>query len=115
MILEEVTGDVVVTVMKENGATVVVAVGDYISDHESSTICVTGVGKATVRVDPSCTFDIKGVVAEVAEQAPVTKTMPKPAPAPAPTPAPVEAAPVAEVVAPTVEATSEVAEAPTKK
>ena len=69
MILEEITGDVVVTVMKENGATAVVAIGDYISDHESSTICVTGVGKATVRVDPSCTFDIKGVVAEVAEQA----------------------------------------------
>ena len=105
MILEEVTGDVVVTVMKENGATAVVAIGDYISDHESSTICVTGVGKATVRVDPSCTFDIKGVVAEVAEQAPVAT----------PTSAPVEAAPVAEVVAPTVEATSEVAEAPTKK
>ena len=107
MILEEVTGDIVVTVMKENGATAVVAIGDYISDHESSTICVTGVGKATVRVDPSCTFDIKGVVGEVVEQAPV--------PTPEPTPAPVEAAPVAEVVAPTVEATSEVAEAPTKK
>lgn len=107
MILEEITGDVVVTVMKENGTTAVVAIGDYISDHESSTVCVTGIGKATVRVDPSCTFDIKGVVAEVAEQAPVAT--------PTPTPAPVEAAPVAEVVAPTVEATSEVTETPAKK
>ena len=113
MILEEVTGDIVVTVMKENGATAVVAIGDYISDHESSTICVTGVGKATVRVDPSCTFDIKGVVGEVVEQAPAPA--PVATPAPVPTPAPVEAAPVAEVVAPAVEATSEVAEEPTKK
>ena len=113
MILEEITGDVVVTVMKENGATAVVAIGDYISDHESSTICVTGAGKATVRVDPSCTFDIKGVVGEVVEQAPAPA--PVATPAPVPTPAPVEAAPVAEVVAPTVEATSEVTEKPATK
>ena len=111
MILEEITGDVVVTVMKENGATAVVAIGDYISDHESSTICVTGAGKATVRVDPSCTFDIKGVVGEVVEQAPA----PVATPAPVPTPAPVEAAPVAEVVAPAVEATSEVTQKPATK
>ena len=111
MILEEITGDVVVTVMKENGATAVVAIGDYISDHESSTICVTGAGKATVRVDPSCTFDIKGVVGEVVEQAPA----PAPVATPVPTPAPVEAAPVAEVVAPAVEATSEVTQKPATK
>lgn len=113
MILEEITGDVVVTVMKENGATAVVAIGDYISDHESSTICVTGAGKATVRVDPSCTFDIKGVVGEVVEQAPAPA--PVATPAPVPTPAPVEAAPVAEVVAPAVEATSEVTQKPATK
>ena len=115
MILEEITGDVVVTVMKENGATAVVAIGDYISDHESSTICVTGAGKATVRVDPSCTFDIKGVVGEVVEQAPAPAPAPAPVTTPVPTPAPVEAAPVAEVVAPTVEATSEVTEKPATK
>ena len=113
MILEEVTGDVVVTVMKDNGKRVVVAVGEYISDHESATISVIGIGKATVRADPSCTFDIKGVEAqaetEVKEPAPVVAKVQKAAPAPT------EAAPVAEVVAPTVEATSEVAEEPTKK
>ena len=107
MILEEIDGDVVVTMMKENGAKVTVAVGDYISDHESSTITVIGVGKATVRVDPSCTFDIKGVVE--------AEAVATPAPTPEPTPAPVEAAPVAEVVTTPVETPSAPAEEVTKK
>jgi len=105
MILEEIDGNLVVTIMKQNGAKVAVAVGDHISDHESSTISVIGTGKVIVRVDPNCTFEIKGVVAEtevVADtQEPVDTT--------------VEAAPVVEVVAPEVETTSEVAKEPTKK
>ena len=105
MILEEITGDVVVTVMKSSGQKAVVVVGEYISDHESSTICVTGVGKATVRVDPSCTFDIKGVT----EEAETSTTL-----APAPEPV-VEAAPVAELVPTPVETPSETAKETAKK
>lgn len=107
MILEEIDGDVVVTIIKQSGEKAVVVIGDYISDHESSTICVTGIGKATVRVDPSCTFDIKGVVEE--GETPATPT-------PEPTPAPVvEAAPVAEVVPAPVETPSAPAEEIAKK
>lgn len=88
MILEEIEGNVKVTMIKENGATVVVAVGDYISDHESSTLCVIGEGKAHIRVDPSCTFELRGKPAETAEAAPVAETPPAPPAPPAP---PVEA------------------------
>jgi hypothetical protein len=106
MILEEIIGDVKVTIMKENGATVAIAVNDYISDHESSTVCVIGEGKAVIRVDPNCTFEIRGKAEEA--------TLEAPAPVAAPTP--VEAAPVVEVVAPAVEAPSIAAEeAPAKK
>jgi hypothetical protein len=111
MILEEIDGDVVVTMMKENGAKATVAIGDYISDHESSTITVIGTGKAIVRVDPSCTFEIKGV----AQEGEVSAPAPTPEPTPKPTPTPVEAAPVAEVVAPAVETPSAPAEEVAKK
>lgn len=109
MILEEIDGNVKVTVLRGNGIAVV-AVGEYISDHESSTISVIGAGKAVIRVDPSCTFDIKGIEAEG-----TTAPAPAPTPAPAPAPAPVEAAPVAEVVAPAVETPSAPAEEAAKK
>ena len=111
MILEEIDGNVKVTVLRGNGIAVV-AVGEYISDHESSTISVIGAGKAVIRVDPSCTFDIKGIEAEgTAAPAPA----PAPTPAPAPAPAPVEAAPVVEVVASAVETPSAPAEEAAKK
>ena len=111
MILEEIDGNVKVTVLRGNGIAVV-AVGEYISDHESSTISVIGAGKAVIRVDPSCTFDIKGIEAEgTAAPAPA----PAPTPAPAPAPAPVEAAPVVEVVAPAVKTPSAPAEEAAKK
>ena len=109
MILEEIDGNVKVTVLRGNGIAVV-AVGEYISDHESSTISVIGAGKAVIRVDPSCTFDIKGIEAE-GTAAPA----PAPTPAPAPAPAPVEAAPVVEVVAPAVKTPSAPAEEAAKK
>ena len=112
MILEEIDGDVVVTIMKENGAKAVLSVGDYISDHESGTISVAGVGKATVRVDPNCTFEIKGYV--VVDGEPVEAVL-TPEPTPTPTPAPVEAAPVAEVVPAPVEIPSAPAEEVAKK
>ena len=95
MILEEIEGSVKVTC-----AGVALSIGDSVDDY-SKGVLVIGAGKAIFRVDPSCTFDIKGVEI-VAEEAPT--------PVPAPTPAPVEAAPVAERVPEPVEATSPAAE-----
>ena len=61
MILEEITGAVTVTVIRETGGQVQLAVGDYFSDHESSTLTAIGSGKAIIRVDPNCTFEVSGV------------------------------------------------------
>lgn len=69
MILEEIDGNVVCVIMRENGSATQLAVGDYFSDHESSSLTVTGKGKAIVRVDPNCTFEVPGVEAEVIELA----------------------------------------------
>lgn len=69
MILEEIDGNVVCVIMRENGSATQLAVGDYFSDHESSSLTVTGKGKAIVRVDPSCTFEVPGVEAKVIELA----------------------------------------------
>jgi len=77
MILEEIIGGVVSTIMRENGETAQLAVGDYFSDHERSTLSVIGTGKIVVRVDANCTIEVRGV-----EEAP----------------APVEAAPIAEAM-----------------
>jgi len=99
MILEEIEGIVKVTC---NGTAL--SVGDTVDDYSKS-VLVIGVGKATFRVDPSCTFDVKGVEVVAEEK-----------PAPAPAPAPVEAAPVAERVPEPVETPSTSAEEePAKK
>lgn len=66
MILEENIGGVVCTIIRESGETAQLAVGDYFSDHERSTLTVTGGGKIVVRVDPNCTVEIRGVEPEVA-------------------------------------------------
>ena len=58
MILEEIDGNVVCVIMRENGSATQLAVGDYFSDHESSSLTVTGKGKAIVRVDSNCTFEV---------------------------------------------------------
>lgn len=71
MILEEINGAVVATIIRESGQMVELAVGDYFSDHESSTIAVTGNGKIVIRVDPNCTFEVRGV--ELATQEPVAQ------------------------------------------
>lgn len=102
MILEEIDGNVVVTVTKDNGKTVVVAIGEYISDHECATISVIGVGKATVRADPNCTIEFKGIETETEQKAPVEVAPVEVAPAPAPVevaPAPVEVVTAPEEVA----------------
>ena len=88
MILEEIDGDVKVVL---NGKSL--SVNDSIEDAQWPLVAVLGKGKATFRVDPSCTVEIKGV-AVVVEEAPVVKA------------AKVEAAP-AEVVTPIVETPSE--------
>jgi hypothetical protein len=95
MILEEIDGDVKVVL---NGKTL--AIGDSIQDGHWPLVGVLGKGKATFRVDPSCTIEIKGVTIVVEETA---------APAVKPTPTPkAEAAPVVEVVPPPMEIPSEV-------
>jgi hypothetical protein len=93
MILEEIDGDVKVVL---NGKTL--AIGDSIEDHQYALVAVLGKGKATFRVDPSCTIETKGV--EAAVEAPVVKA--------AKATVKVEAAP-AEVVTPIVETPSEAA------
>lgn len=61
MILEEINGTVVATVIRETGGTQQLAVGDYFSDHERSSLTVIGSGSIVVRVDPSCTLEFRGV------------------------------------------------------
>ena len=91
MILEEIDGDVKVVL---NGKTL--AIGDNVEDHQYALVAVLGKGKATFRVDPSCTIETKGV--EAVDEAPVVKA--------AKAAVKVEAAP-AEVVTPIVETPSE--------
>jgi hypothetical protein len=95
MILEEIDGDVKVVL---NGKTL--AIGDSIENHQYALVAVLGKGKATFRVDPSCTVEVKGVAAPV--EAPAVKAAKTPVKAPVK----VEAAP-AEVVTPIVETPSE--------
>jgi hypothetical protein len=97
MILEEIDGDVKVVL---NGKTL--AIGDSVQDHQYALIAVLGKGKATFRVDPSCTVEVKGVAVVVEETAPAPKAAPKAAPK-------VEAAPVAERVTPPMETPGEAA------
>lgn len=95
MILEEIDGDVKVVL---NGKAL--SINDSIEDAQWPLVAVLGKGKATFRVDPSCTVEVKGVAVVVEEAAP----------APAPKAAPkVEAAPVAERVTPPMETPGEAA------
>ena len=74
MILEEIDGSVTCTVTRENVGQVQLSPGDYFSDHESATLTVVGNGKAIVRVDPNCTFEVPGVkAAEEEVPAPVVQ------------------------------------------
>jgi hypothetical protein len=56
MILEETSGNVTVTLEGKQ-----VAVGTYFEDSMLPSVSVIGSGKATFRVDSSCTIDVKGV------------------------------------------------------
>jgi hypothetical protein len=97
MILEEIDGDVKVVL---NGKSL--SVNDSIEDAQWPLVAVLGKGKATFRIDPSCTVEVKGVEVVVEEAAPAPKAAPKAAPK-------VEAAPVAERVTPPMETPGEAA------
>ena len=92
MILEEIDGDVKVVL---NGKAL--SINDSIEDAHWPLVGVIGKGKATFRVDPSCTVEVKGVVAAVEDVAPV----------PAKAAAKAKAAPVAERVTPPMETPDE--------
>jgi len=96
MILEEIEGSVTVTYAGKT-----LRVGDSADDY-SKGVFVVGAGKAIFRVDPSSTFEVKGVQGESYSEA---------ASIPAPV---VEAAPVVEVVSAPMEAPVEVTEEPAK-
>jgi hypothetical protein len=66
MILEEIIGDVVCTIIRETGNQAELTIGDYFSDHERSSLTVMGTGKIIVRVDPNCTIELCGVEPEIA-------------------------------------------------
>jgi hypothetical protein len=97
MILEEIDGDVKVVL---NGKAL--SINDSIEDAQWPLVAVLGKGKATFRVDPSCTVEVKGVAVVVEEVAPAPKAALKTAPK-------VEAAPVAERVTPPMETPGEAA------
>jgi hypothetical protein len=97
MILEEIDGDVKVVL---NGKAL--SINDSIEDAQWPLVAVLGKGKATFRVDPSCTVEVKGVAVVVEEAAPAPKAAPKAVPK-------VEAAPVAERVTPPMETPGEAA------
>jgi hypothetical protein len=76
MILEEINGSVVATIVRETGGMYELKVGDYFSDHERSSLSVVGSGKVTVRVDDNCTLEFRGVeiaTQEVQEAMPTTQ------------------------------------------
>jgi len=68
MILEEISGDVKVSL---NGKAL--AIGATIEDNEYASVTVIGTGKATFRVDPSCTIERKGVEVAVEAAAPAVE------------------------------------------
>ena len=96
MILEEIEGSVRIMYAGKT-----LSVGDSADDY-SKGVFVVGAGKAIFRVDPSSTFEVKGVQGESYSEA---------ASIPAPV---VEAAPVVEVVSAPMEAPVEVTEEPAK-
>jgi hypothetical protein len=61
MILEEINGAVAVTVIRETGGEAQLAVGDYFSDHERSSLSVVGTGNIIVRVDANSTLEFRAV------------------------------------------------------
>jgi hypothetical protein len=75
MILEEINGAVTVTVIRETGNMQELAVGDYFSDHERSSLSVVGTGNIVVRVDDNCTLEFRAVELVQEEVAPVVQQM----------------------------------------
>jgi len=77
MILEEINGSAVATIVRENGGMYELKLGDYFSDHERSSLTVVGSGTITVRVDANCTLEFRGTeLAVPAEAAPIAEAIP---------------------------------------
>jgi hypothetical protein len=93
MILEETSGDVLVTLEGKR-----LVVGTNFDDNKYSAVVVVGIGKAIFRVDSSTTVERKSV--EPLEAMSKSEGLPAQEPV-------VEAAPVAERVSPPVETPSE--------
>jgi len=73
MILEEITGDVTISLKGQT-----LSLGSTIEDQDYPLVSIVGNGKATFRVDPSCTVEIKAVelvVEEPAQATPVEITL----------------------------------------
>ena len=85
MILEEIGSNVVCSITK-NGAKIICAAFDTISDEEYATLTVVGNGKVILRVDPNCTMEVNGV--PLSEEVKAVSFTPPPPPPPEPTPAP---------------------------
>jgi hypothetical protein len=87
MILEELTGNAVLTITR-NGKAVTIKIGDSFTDEEYQTRTIYGdSGKATIRIDANCTIEIGAQPAPVAETpAPKVKVLPEPIVAPVETP-----------------------------
>jgi hypothetical protein len=71
MILEEIDGDVKLSLRGQP-----VSVGSTIADHDYALVSIVGNGKATFRVDPSCTIELKAtkVAAYEADEGALTET-----------------------------------------
>ena len=82
MIFERIDGEVKVVL---NGKTL--AIGDSIEDTQWPLVSIIGIGKATFRVDPSCTVERAGTEA-IVEPVPTPAPALKPAPITEPKPTP---------------------------
>ena len=87
MILEEIDGDVKLSLRGQ-----ALSVGSTIADHDYALVSIVGNGKATFRVDPSCTIELKAttVAAYKADDNALTETQVAQVVASAPVPRQIE-------------------------
>ena len=87
MILEEIDGDVKVSLKGQ-----ALSVGSTIEDADYQLVSIVGNGKATFRVDPSCTVELKAVnvAAYPADEGALTETQVAQVVASAPVPQQIE-------------------------
>ena len=102
MILEEIDGDVKLSLRGQ-----ALSVGSTIADHDYALVSIVGNGKATFRIDPSCTVELKAVnvAAYPADEGALTETQVAQI---------VATEPVAQQLEVTAESTVKAVEAPVK-